>query len=227
MGHVILLHGALGCKSHWDHVLPHLDTNHTYHNLNFPLHGKTASMKKGLTLADLSGFVSAYATEQQLGNYAIVGYSMGGYVGLDLAIRHERGLKQLVTLGTKLNWSEHIAEEEIAKLSIDNLALIHEKLEQEHGNAWQDVVFATHAIMRSIGQNPLNKEDFGKMQVPVCLLLGEKDKMVTQDETMAFAGSGGSCSYEVMPATPHLLERVDGPMIAAKINKLLTGEQAV
>ncbi len=221
MKHVILLHGALGCKSHWLHILPYLNQGYTYHNLNFPLHGGTAAAKKDLTLSDLTQFVSGYVKGQQLDNFVIMGYSMGGYVGLDLAIKHFKGLDKVITLGTKLNWDKTIAEEEISKLSLENLVPIHAKLEKEHGSHWQDVISATHSIMRSIGEQQLLMEDFKNIQIPVCLLLGERDKMVTHEETIMFSESGDTCSYQIIAGQPHLLERVDAELIAGKINALL------
>jgi pimeloyl-ACP methyl ester carboxylesterase len=224
MQDVILLHGALGCKSHWDHILPYLDKDLRIHNLNFPLHGGDAADHKDLELLDLTGFVEQYIQAHRLKKFAIAGYSMGGYIGLYLAIRHLPGLEQLITLGTKLNWSPEIAEEEIAKLNIESLAPIHEKLQHEHGAQWKDVISATHSIMRSIGKDPIRKEQMPEIQIPVCLLLGEKDKMVTAGETIAFAEVNPHCTYEILPAQPHLLERVDASLVAGKINSILLGQ---
>jgi len=225
MKDVVLLHGALGCKSHWNHILPLLDSNYTYHNLDFPLHGGTDSDVQNLSLEVLTDYVKSVVKSKQLNEFIIVGYSMGGYIGLDMARHHFPGLKQLITLGTKLNWNEEIAEHEVSKLSIENLTPIHGKLQQEHGEKWQDVVFATHAIMRSIGQKPISKEDFSDIHIPVSLLLGEKDKMVTTDETISFSEHGSTSRYEIIPAQPHLLERVDASIIAGKINALLNSQQ--
>jgi pimeloyl-ACP methyl ester carboxylesterase len=221
MRDIILLHGALGSKSHWDHILPYLDKGFRIHNLNFPLHGGDAADHTHLELADLTGFVKYYIHKHNIPKFAIVGYSMGGYAGLDLAIRHMPGMAQLITLGTKLNWNELIAEQEIAKLDLESLTPIHEKLGREHGEQWKDVISATHSIMRSIGKDPIRKEQMQEIQIPVHLLLGEKDKMVTAEETMAFAESSSSCSYEILPAQPHLLERVDAMLVASRINSIL------
>ena len=221
MKDVLLLHGALGCNAHWNHILPYLDKSFTYHNLNFPLHGHTASPKKDLQLRDLSDFITGYVSAQRLDEFTIMGYSMGGYAGIDLAIRHQEGLVKVITLGTKLNWSPRVAEEEISRISIEGLKPIHEKLEKEHGNAWRDVVYATHSIMKGIGENPIKKEDMAGITIPVHLLVGEKDKMVTAEETKAFAESGHTITWEVVPMQPHLLERVDAGLIAKRINSLL------
>jgi pimeloyl-ACP methyl ester carboxylesterase len=218
---VILLHGALGCKGHWNHVLPYLDKGFVYHHLDFPLHGGLESSKKDLTRDDLVNFLTEYIHQHKLDEFMIMGYSMGGYIALHLAIQHQKGLKKVITLGTKLKWSPEIAEEEIARIGLDGLQPIHSKLGAEHGPQWKDVVFATHSIMRSIGKNPIRKEEFEKIEIPAVLLLGEKDKMVTQEETVMFSQNGATCSYEILALQPHLLERVDGELLAAKINALL------
>jgi pimeloyl-ACP methyl ester carboxylesterase len=227
MKDLILLHGALGCTTHWNHVLPLLDTSFRIHNLNFPLHGKTLSEQKNLTLDDLAVFVADYVAQHQLNSFFIAGYSMGGYVGLELAARNLKGFEKLITLGTKLNWSPDIAEKEIAGLSPERLEPIHGKLEAEHGEHWLDVVEATYSIMRSIGDNPLRKEQLSASRILVRLQVGEKDKMVSVVETISFCEGNKHISYEVLEAQPHLLERVDAALLARKINSFLTSGSAV
>jgi pimeloyl-ACP methyl ester carboxylesterase len=221
MQEVILLHGALGCKAHWDHILPFLDKTFSIHNLDFPGHGGSTASNAELTLEELSSFVMDYVSSTQLKRFSIMGYSMGGYVGLDLAIKKMPGLAKVVTLGTKLNWDPEIAEAEISKLSIENLAPIHSKLEQEHGSNWRDVISATHSIMRSIGMKPLRSQQLNELGTPVTLLLGEKDRMVTKDETELFCSGNLNCNWEILAGQPHLLERSDAALTASLINESL------
>lgn len=225
MQDLVLLHGALGCSAHWTHILPHLDRHFRIHNLDFPWHGHTAGIKKDLTLADLADFVSEYVEQYQLHDFSIAGYSMGGYVGLELIRRRINGLQHLLTLGTKLAWSPELAEHEISRISIDSLQPIHQKLQTEHGEHWMDVIAATHTIMRSIGRDPLRKELFEDCRVKVNMFVGEKDKMVTYSETESFCNGRTNFECEVLPAQPHLLERVDAILFAGKINTLLKNGQ--
>lgn len=217
MKDIILLHGALGGRSHWDHIIPGLSGQFNIHNLNFPLHGSEPWSGTELNIDVLAQYVEACIQSNKLTSYIIAGYSLGGYVALELARRHLAGLEMVITVATKLNWDQEIADKENEKLTTANLAPIHHKLMAEHGSNWEALIPATHSIISSIGTKPLRPGDFSGIDTPVTLLLGDRDKMVTLEETEAFAAGIKCGNYMLIPGQPHLLEKMDGPAVAGEI----------
>lgn len=217
MKDLILLHGALGSSSHWNHIIPGLEGHFTIHNLNFPFHAGEPWADDKLNLGALAHFVDDYIQSNNLTDYTIAGYSLGGYVALELARRSIAGLGIVITLATKLNWNQEIANAENEKLTIENLAPIHARLEAEHGDNWKALIPATHSIISSIGSRPLVPGDFPDINTPITLLLGDRDKMVTVQETESFAASLRHGNYVLVPGQPHLLEKMDGAVIASEI----------
>jgi pimeloyl-ACP methyl ester carboxylesterase len=83
MQHLILLHGALG---HANQLHPLADLLKTYHvhTLNFSGHGGTPMSNASFSIPLFAEEVRQYIRQNNLGNVAIFGYSMGGYVAMYL-----------------------------------------------------------------------------------------------------------------------------------------------
>ncbi|MES2616646.1 MAG: alpha/beta fold hydrolase [Bacteroidota bacterium] len=219
--HLIFLHGALGCNSHWERFLPAFENSFTIHNLNFPGHGNSDITLDTYSLQALSDTVQQYIQSNNIQAYAIIGYSLGGYVGLQMLADKVQGLTTLITLATKLNWNQAIADEECSKVTLENLAPIHEKLRTEHHQHFDTIVATTRDIMQSIGKHPLSTSDFSDNTIPVHMLLGSKDKMVTVAETLAFAEKCPSFSTSIIEEQPHSLERMNADAVGAACNEFL------
>src|SRR5690606_9090336 len=129
--------------------------------------------------------VLAYMDELQLQQVTIFGYSMGGYVALYLALQHPERVTKIVTLATKFHWDEATAAKEVQMLHAEKieqkLPAFAESLKNRHApNDWKDVLQRTADMLHSMGtQNPLPTEAYAGVQIPVLLLLGDRDKMVS------------------------------------------------
>ena len=71
------------------------------------------------------------------------------------------------------------------------------------------------------GANPLAVEDFVAVLAKVLLLLGDRDKMVTLDETVAVFRQLPVAQLGVLPETYHPIETVDIQQLAYLIKKFL------
>ncbi|MEM9824780.1 MAG: alpha/beta fold hydrolase, partial [Bacteroidota bacterium] len=123
---IILLHGALGSQQQMQALAPLLSPHFAVHSLNFLGHGGDPS-ETHFTMKALAQQVKTFIEEKQLGRTHIFGYSMGGYVALNLALDHPEQIQSIVTFGTKFNWSKEAAEKEVKML---NPELIEAKVPQ-------------------------------------------------------------------------------------------------
>jgi hypothetical protein len=84
------------------------------------------------------------------------------------------------------------------------------QLRRRHGDAWPDVVRATAKMMLALGERPaLGPEEFSSIPHEVFVTVGEKDTMVTAEES-ALAGSSLPAGRSlVLPGVPHPFEQVD------------------
>jgi pimeloyl-ACP methyl ester carboxylesterase len=93
---LILLHGGLGSGEMFDPVLPIYATGHRVILPDLQGHGRTADVDRPLdirTMADdIAGLIDALGLERP----DVLGYSLGGGVALQLAVRHPERVGRLV-----------------------------------------------------------------------------------------------------------------------------------
>ncbi len=213
--HIILLHGALGSKAQFDDLAKQLPGYSQVHTFNFVGHG-------GIDIPDrlmMEDFVF------QLQNYihqnippdailTLFGYSMGGYAALMLAAKNACKIDRVITLGTKLLWNEEIAAKELKmldpKVIEEKIPDFAKELTQRHDPAdWKLLLNRTAEMMIDLGANKyLNDETFLQISVPCKLMIGDKDKMVSLDETVHAFKTMSLASLSVLPNTPHPIEKV-------------------
>jgi len=150
---------------------------------------------------------------------SVFGFSMGGYVALSLAKRRPDLISRVLTLGTKLSWSPEQASHEIRMLDPD---IIEQKvpkfaadLQHRHGHDhWRTVMWKTAELMKDLGDAPrLTPETMDQCTVPVRYLIGDRDEMVTLDETVNFYRATPNAELAVLPATRHPIEKVRKDLI--------------
>jgi len=221
---LLLLHGAIGASSQLSVLAKSLSSNYIVHTPDFSGHGgKPADRPFSIEL--FAGDVLRFMEQQQLERVSVFGYSMGGYVGMYLAKNYPGKIEKVITLATKYHWDEAIAAKEILML---NPAKIEQKLpafaatlaERHAPNDWKDMLNKTAEMMVALGNNnTLKIDDYTTIATPALILLGDRDKMVSLDETVAVYKALPGAQMGVLPGTPHPIEQVD----TALLHFMITG----
>jgi pimeloyl-ACP methyl ester carboxylesterase len=207
---ILCLHGALGSRAHF---APLLELNPNLLTLNFVGHGNAIS-DAPFRMEAFAEQVLQFLDENQIEQVDIFGYSMGGYVALYLASIHPSRIGKIFTLGTKLVWTPEGAAKEVRMLDADKiLAKVPQyaaSLQELHGETWRDVLAKTSDMMLHLGNNPLLDEEVFR-QIPhlVRVGLGDRDTMVTLDETVAAYRALPNAQLQVLPNTPHPIDKVE------------------
>ncbi|GGJ45577.1 3-oxoadipate enol-lactonase [Streptomyces brasiliensis] len=97
----LLLGPSLGTSyALWDAVAPELSTAHRVVRWDLPGHGGSAAdlIGAGATVGDLADLVLALADSLGIERFAYAGVSLGGAVGLHLAVHHPERLESLAVL---------------------------------------------------------------------------------------------------------------------------------
>lgn len=189
MKNLIILHGALGAKTQFKEIAEQLKSHFAVHSFDFDGHGAKSNTNGEYSIERFAQNLQDYMQENEIHQPLIFGYSMGGYVALKLESQHPGSFEKLVTLGTKFDWTPESAEKESKMLNGEK---IEEKvpsfaayLKSLHGeDQWKDVLGKTAKMMLNLGNEPaLTNGDFTKIAIPVQLLRGSKDVMVSEEET--------------------------------------------
>jgi esterase/lipase len=229
MQHILLLHGAIGAKDQLKPLADELASGYTIHLLNFAGHGGEQMPEAEFSISLFTQQVLDYLDNRNIERVCLFGYSMGGYVAMHLASLYPGRISKLITLATKFHWDEQISAREVKMLDPVKIeekvpAFASELRERHQPVAWQTVLDKTAALLLSLGkENVLKAEDIVSIKLPVLLLLGDRDKMVSLEETVTVFKQLPDGRMALLPGTPHPIEQVLVKRLAFEIREFAGG----
>ncbi len=218
MAKILLLHGALGTKDQLSGIKARLSEHFEVYDLNFEGHGDAAS-NKDFSIDLFTENVIGFLEQNSLNDMIIFGYSMGGYVALNLALKKPDLVSKIVTYGTKFDWTADTAEREVKMLNPEKIEekvpAFAERLNAVHiSNNWKDVMNKTAQMMLDLGNGKkLTPEDLRKIQTETLVTIGSKDHMVSVEESTMTANSLAKGELMIFENEQHLIEKVNAKVL--------------
>ncbi|MDQ3930307.1 MAG: alpha/beta hydrolase [Chloroflexota bacterium] len=225
---LLLLHGAIGASDQFAPLLPLLNPTFDVHLLDFEGHGTGPLRQRPFSIEHFTENVLEYLGQHAIERARIFGYSMGGYVACSLARSHPQVVESIATLGTKFYWDAEVAEREVALLDPQKIAAkvphFARILAERHTAAsWEQVLAHTRELLRSLGQTGgLRPDDVADIEQRVRVMLGDRDATVTLAESVDMYKALPRGELEVLPSTPHQLERVPFERLAYTLTQFFT-----
>lgn len=206
----LLLHGALGTKAQVQPLAKELPGST---QIDLSGHGSRE-------LPDHLGFdhfiqdIENVRQEQKADRLDLFGYSMGGYAALLYASLYPDRVRSVVTLGTKLIWDREGLDRELRMLDPqkmqEKVPQFVDRLMQQHGEKWERLVHATARLITGLHERPLlTAEFFQKIQCPVMLCVGDRDRTAVPGHTLQIQQHIAKAGTLVLPNTGHPFEAVD------------------
>lgn len=226
MQNLLVLHGAIGAADHMKPLADALGDKYKVHTLNFSGHGGmpyAGDFSIPLFAEEALQFIEARKLEE----VSVFGYSMGGYVAMYMAMKQPKLLQKVVTLATKFHWDTAVAAREMQMLDADKIEAkvpaFAKALKERHApNDWKEVLAKTTAMLKGLGDNnALKITDYAAIQTPALVLLGDRDKMISLEETIAVYKSLPGAQMGMLPNTPHPIEQVDVEQLAYFIKRFV------
>lgn len=217
---LLILHGAIGSSRQLKAIANSLSEKYDVHLFDFPGHGGKQLPEGPFSIKLFAAATLEYIRANGLRELTVFGYSMGGYVAMYLTKHHPGLIDRIITLGTKFHWDEATAAREIKMLDTNVIA---EKvpdfaavLADLHApNDWKEVVQRTADMLTGMGKdNPLKPDDYRDIKTASLIMLGDRDKMVTFEETIATYKALPDAKMAVLPGTPHPVEKVTPSLLA-------------
>jgi pimeloyl-ACP methyl ester carboxylesterase len=97
---LILLHGGVGAIEMFGEVLPLLAEGRQVIGVDLQAHGRTADIDRAMTYEAMADDVAALIEHLGVGEANVMGYSLGGGVALQTAIRHPGAVRKAVLVST-------------------------------------------------------------------------------------------------------------------------------
>jgi pimeloyl-ACP methyl ester carboxylesterase len=222
MQKLLFLHGALGCQRDFDSLKAHLSTTYECYTLDFIGHGDQAHCEGHLSIPTFAAQAQTFVEQHQLQNALVFGYSMGGYVATYLH-KQTSYFSKIYTLGTKFIWQKESAEQEASMLNpkviAEKLPAYANSLIAKHGiQYWEDLLLKTAEMMLELGKQPaLSPSDFGELQCPMAVGLGDKDKMIPISDAITIKNATPNACLDILPYTQHPIDRVKTELLAGRL----------
>jgi len=93
---LVLIHGHSGCWQHWLEQIPVFMKTHRVIAPDLPGFGRSEMPADGISMTTYATIVEDICAQLDAGPACVVGNSMGGFVGAELAIQHPARVERLV-----------------------------------------------------------------------------------------------------------------------------------
>lgn len=229
--HLFLLPGALGTSTLFKDLAETLQTDFHIHTPDYSGHGGTPLNETAFSIdgcaMDLRDRIRRWCDDGA--PVYVAGHSLGGYTALWAALQGEQRIQRVMTIGTKFDWNPEFAARETAMLDpeilLDKAPAFALELKHRHAPAdgsdperWRLLLKNTAGMMTGLGaQPPLTTETLAQLKIPVRICVGDRDRMVSIDESMWAWKAIPDAQFCVMPASPHQIEKVRTDRLAFEI----------
>lgn len=225
MRKIILLHGAIGASDQMEPLVHDLKKRGVQcYSFNFSGHGGAPFLDE-FGIEQFMNELENFMKLNDLIRPDVFGYSMGGYVALYLAKQKPELLGNIITLGTKFDWTPETSQKEIKqldpKLIKEKLPKFADSLKRKHGNNWELLLQKTAAMMVNLGNDNLLC-DLSEIENRTLIGLADKDSMVSVEETVSAYKQFKNGSMYMLPNTKHPIESVNVDLLASIISNTLS-----
>ena len=224
--HLLLLHGALSSLEVLSPLAKILDRDRLVFSLNFPGHGGTP-IEQPFSIEVFTEEVVEMLDKVEIDQVDVFGFSMGGYVAINLARHYPERVGRIFTLGTQFDWSPALAEQEVKRLIPEQIEakvphFAETLAKRHHPEDWREVVRETAQMMRRMGQaGGFSAETFTEISHPVMVAVGEQDRMVNAHVSAQIARLLPQGAFLRVPDCPHPIEQVDPEQLARLVADFL------
>jgi pimeloyl-ACP methyl ester carboxylesterase len=216
---IVLLHGAFGTIEGFAPLVTFLAKSRQVIAVELQGHGHTADIdSRPLSAVTMAGDVAALLARLKIPSADIYGYSMGGSVAAQLAIRHPALVRKLVIVGaalTKDGWQPGMADM-IRSLKPEMLeaAPFHEQYKRisPHPDKFRTLVKKVQNLDTIDGYK---LDDIRKIKAPVLVLIGDADGPTVEHGAQLLRLFGGGAfgdtgapraksQLAILPGTSHV-----------------------
>ncbi|WP_430383288.1 3-oxoadipate enol-lactonase [Streptomyces sp. P10-4] len=236
----LLLGPSLGTSlALWDEVAPELSAGHRVIRWDLPGHGGSAAdlIRPGATVGDLAALVLELADALGVDRFAYAGVSLGGAVGLHLAVHHPERLTSLAVLcssahfGGEAPWRERA--DRVRREGLDGLAESADarwftpgfsvpRLVRDHREA-DPAAYA--ACCDALAAFDL-RDRLGGITVPTLLVAGRQDPATPPAHLREIADAVPAATLVELPGASHLAPAQCPREVLAALRAQLDGPPA-
>jgi pimeloyl-ACP methyl ester carboxylesterase len=217
---VILLHGGLANSNYWGRLVPELAAHHQVVVMDSRGHGRSTRGSEPIGYDVMASDVLAVMDFLKLDKAAIVGWSDGAIIGIDIAIKHPERLSRLFAFAAN---SDPSGVADISQSAVFNTYLARTKTEYERLSPTPKEYDAFLAqVMKMWETQPhFSAEQFSRIATPVWIVDADHDEAIKRVDTMFMADHIPNSGLLILPQASHFAFLQDAPLFNASVLRFL------
>lgn len=206
---LLYLHGALGTKEQFSPYLERFAERSQF-LIDFPSHGASTTDANLIDTKWLAAETLKMLDHWQVPKVNIIGYSMGGYVGLEMAVMAPEHVRSVVSHAMKFYWTPESIASSLNDLRPDVLKSRSEKafnaLSKMHeANGLERTMDLSSKLIANFTSYGLDVEALKATGIQTLLSVGDRDELVSLPEILRLYQELGleHASLAIHPNTRH------------------------
>jgi pimeloyl-ACP methyl ester carboxylesterase len=235
---LIVLHGAYMNIPSMGAIIPKLAESHKVYALEMQGHGRTTDIDRPITYSAMADDVVAFMDKVGITKADVFGYSMGGQIGLQLAIRHPARVNKLVAASAAydLRGWQPVYTAVIPTMTVEMMVGLPFAEEYRKLAANPDGFPALVEKLIQLEKEPMAWEaDVKAIKTPVLIIAGDADVMTLEHSVAMFKLLGGGAMGDmgaplpasrlaILPASSHTAVIGQTELLHGVIEPFLKGE---
>ncbi|MBB4065858.1 alpha/beta fold hydrolase [Gellertiella hungarica] len=220
---VLLIHGGLGFSDVWAHQVEDLAKDHLVVVADSRGHGRSTRTTEPFGYDLMTSDYVALIDHLKLGKVTLVGWSDGGIIGIDMAMKNPDHLTRVIAHAANVTVDGVKADVMENKTFSDyiNRAGEYYKTLSPTPNEYDAFVNQISAMWMS--QPAWTPDMLGKITVPVTIVIGDHDEAVKQDHTEQMAKDIPGAKLVILKDASHFAMLQDPAGYNAMIRQAMAG----
>ena len=215
---IVLLHGSyMNIISNWSSVIPMLANDRQVIVAEMQGHGRTRDINRPLSYEVMADDVAALLTHLKTDSADILGYSMGGGIAFQVAVRHPKRVRRLIVLSGAYTHDGWWPDVEASFASFTPEMFKGSPIQKQYDSLGNDPAKFDEFVKKviSIDLKPYNwTADVKKIGAPIFLAIGDADGIRYEHALELFRAKGGGkmgdihglprSRLAIVPGTTHI-----------------------
>jgi pimeloyl-ACP methyl ester carboxylesterase len=206
---LLLLPGLLGSISQqWVNFVRPLSADYRLVLMDLRGHGRSGNRAPDLKPDRMAEDIVGLLDMLQVTAVHVAGYSLGGYLGLHLALNQPRRVQSLLMHATKFYWTQEAAANMRNQLDPDQLVAkvptYADQLAREHGGRqWRTLVRQAADLVNYLVDHGLTEGMIKRLQLPALVSVGDRDELIPLNEAQRLSRTLANGRLLVLPGVRH------------------------
>ncbi|ARO28138.1 pimeloyl-ACP methyl ester carboxylesterase [Rhizobium aethiopicum] len=220
---ILFIHGGLGNADVWGHQIADFARDHLVIVADSRGHGRSTRSQQPFGYDLMTSDYVALLDHLKIGKVTLVGWSDGGIIGIDMAMKHPEKLTRVIAQAANVTTDgvkADVMENQTFKAYIDVAGDQYRKLSPTPD---EYDAFVTQISHMWETQPAWTAADLGKITVPVTLAIGDHDEAVKLDHTELMAKEIPGAKLVILKDASHFAMLQDPEGYDAMIRDAMAG----